>query len=327
MAVNWTPFVDLVREHRRFLITTHVRPDPDGLGSQLGLADVLERMGKEVRLVISSNWPPRYDFMDPDRRIKRFVLPGEEHRDAEVVVILDTGTWGQLGDFGAFLKSMNVPKVVIDHHLSQDDLGALRLLDPTAEATGRLVYDAAQALGQTLSPRGAEALFAAVATDTGWFRHLNTTPATFALAEKLSRAGARPTLLYDLLYENSTLPRMKLLGLVLSRLRTVENGKVALTEIYLADYAATGAIPPDTEDMVTYTRAVAGVEVGLFFLEQPAGGVKVSFRSRQRIDVAKIAEQFGGGGHRLASGATLALALPEAQARVLEAVRRALISA
>src|SRR5262249_44366134 len=145
MPINWTPFVDLVRSHKRFLITTHVRPDPDGLGSQLGLADVLERMGKEVRLVLSSMWPPRYDFMDPQRRIKLFDLPGSDYRDAEAIIVLDTGTWGQLGDFGTFMKGMNIPKLVIDHHLSQDDLGATRLVDTTAEATGRLVCEAAAA--------------------------------------------------------------------------------------------------------------------------------------------------------------------------------------
>src|SRR5437868_9596019 len=145
MSINWTPFVNLVRRHQRFLITTHVRPDPDGLGSQLGLAYALEQMGKQVRLVIASKWPPRYDFLDPTRRIQRFELPGTGYRDAEVIIILDTGTWGQLGDFGPFLKTMNVPKVVIDHHMSQDDLGALALVDTTAEATGRLVFESVQA--------------------------------------------------------------------------------------------------------------------------------------------------------------------------------------
>ncbi len=327
MPINWTPFVELVRRHQRFLITTHVRPDPDGLGSQLGLAAALEQLGKEVRLVISSNWPPRYDFLDPTRRIKRFTSPGDEYRDAESIIIVDTGTWNQLGDFGPFLKSMTVPKVVIDHHLSQDDLGALALVDTTAEATGRLIREALEALEAKLTAPAAEALFAALATDTGWFRHLNTTPNTLTLAAELVSAGARLTYLYERLYEHSTLPRMKLMGLVLSRLRTVENGKVALTEITLADYAATGALPQDTEDMVNYTRSIGGVEVGLFFLEQPAGGVKVSFRSRQAIDVAKIAEQFGGGGHRLASGAMLDTSLAEAQERVLEAVHHALVIA
>src|SRR5688572_12019198 len=114
MPIDWKPFVELVHRRQRFLLTTHVRPDPDGLGSQLGLADALEGMGKQVRLVIASNWPPRYDFLDPDKRIKRFEAPGDGYRDVDAVVILDTGTWSQLGDFGAFLKTLTCDKAVID---------------------------------------------------------------------------------------------------------------------------------------------------------------------------------------------------------------------
>ncbi len=323
MTLDWSPFVQLVQRHQRFVLTTHVRPDPDGLGSQLALADVLEGLGKDVQLVIASDWPPRYTFLDTDRRIKRFA-PGPAYQNAEVLVVLDTGTWNQLGDFGPFLKASTAAKVVIDHHLSQDDLGAIRLLDTTAEATGRLVYDAVQALGRPLSARAASALFAALATDTGWFRHKNTTAATFDLGARLIRAGADPTWLYEQIYEQSTVPRVLLTGLVLSRMRVVENGRVAYSEVHKADYPATGAIPQDTEDMINYTRSIAGVEVGLFFMEQPAGGVKISFRSRGRVDVARIAEQFGGGGHRLASGASLPTTLPEAERRVLDAVCQAL---
>lgn len=324
MPIDWAPFVELVRRHRRFLLTTHVRPDPDGLGSQLALADALEKLGKDVRLLIASNWPPRYDFMDPQRRIARFEPPGDAWRDTEAVVVLDTGTWNQLGDFGPFLRELNAAKVVIDHHLSQDDLGALRLLDTAAEATGRLVYEAVQALGAPLSPQAADHLFAAVATDTGWFRHSNTTAATFDLAAALVRAGARPAYLYEQIYERTTLPRLRLMGLVLERMQVVEGGLVAWTEVRREDYPATGAIPQDTEDLVSFTRSIAGVEVGLVFMEQPADGVKVSFRARSRVDVAKVAGQFGGGGHRLAAGATLNTTLPEARERVLAAVRAAL---
>jgi phosphoesterase RecJ-like protein len=323
MPIDWAPFVDLVRRHRRFLLTTHIRPDADGLGSQLALAEILRPLGKEVRLVIASNWPPRYNFLDPERRIERFAPPGDAWRDVEAVVILDTGTWNQLGDFGPFLKTLPVPRAVIDHHLSQDDLGALRLVDTSAEATGRLIHEAVGALGQPLNEAAANYLFAALATDTGWFRHANTTPATFDLAGQLVRAGARPTHLYEQLYEQNTLPRLKLTGLVLDRLQLTAGGRVAYSEILRGDYEATGAVPQDTEDMINFGRSVAGVEVALFFMEQPRGGVKVSFRSRG-VDVAKVAEQFGGGGHKLASGAILELPLPEARARVLAAVEAAL---
>jgi phosphoesterase RecJ-like protein len=326
MPLDWASFVELVRRHQRFLLTTHIRPDGDGLGSMLALADVLEAppLGKTVQMTVASVFPPRYDFLDPDRRIRRFEPPGDAYRDAEAAIVLDTGTWNQLGDFGNLLRTLPVEKVVIDHHLTQDDLGALRLVDTTAEATGRLVFEAITALGGPIPASAAHALFVALAMDTGWFRHNNTTPATFALASELVRAGARPTEAYECLFEQSTLGRLKLTGLILSRLQVTHGGRVAHTEIRRDDYAATGATPQDSEDLVNYTRGLAGVEVGLFFMEQPRGGVKVSFRSRQRIDVARLAERFGGGGHRLASGAILETTLDEARTRVLAAVGAAL---
>jgi bifunctional oligoribonuclease and PAP phosphatase NrnA len=324
MPIDWSPFVDLVRRHQRFLLTTHVRPDGDGLGSMLALADVLEKMGKSARLTVASFLPPRYDFLDPARRIRHFSAPGEEFRDADVAVVLDTGTWNQLGDFGALLRSLSVPKAVIDHHLTQDDLGAARFVDTTAEATGRLVFEAVKALGAPLSREAAHALFVAVAMDTGWFRHPNTTPATFALAAALEEAGAEPTTAYEHLFEQSTPGRLRLTGVVLQRLQLECDGRVALTEIRRGDYEATGSTPQDSEDLVNYTRSIAGVEVGLFFMEQPRGGVKVSFRSRQTVDVARLAERFGGGGHKLASGAILETSLADARSQVLTVVRAAL---
>lgn len=324
MSIDWQPIATVIRAKQRFLVTTHVRPDPDGLGSMLGLAEGLVALGKDVGMVVSSIYPPRYDFLDPHKRIRRFQLPGDEYRGFEAVVVLDTGTWNQLGDFGSFLKTLNVPKFVIDHHPTQDDLGATRLVDISAEATGRLVYDLLQHLQAPLSKDAAQFLFAAVATDTGWYRHSNTTAPTFALAEALCRAGANPTWLYDQIYEQNRLPRLHLMGLVLQRLQTTENGQIAYTELRRDDYKATGAVPSDSEDLVNFTRGLVGVEVGIFFMEQPEGGVKVSMRSRERVNVSRIAESFGGGGHRLASGAILQTSLPEAQQKVLAAVAQAL---
>ena len=286
MPLDWTPFVDFVRDHQRFVLTTHVRPDGDGLGSMLALADTLERHGKTVSLTVASVIPPRYDFLDPRRRVQRFAPPGDAYRGADAAIVLDTGTWNQLGDFGTFLRTLNVPKVVIDHHLTQDDLGALRLVDATAEATGRLVFEAVAALGGPLTENAAHCLFIALAMDTGWFRHSSTTPATFALASMLTRSGAKPTAAYDALFERNTLGKLKLIGLALDRLQTALDGKVAYTEIHRTDYATTGAVPADSEDLINYTRSIAGVEVGLLFMEQPQGGVKVSFRSQARVDVA-----------------------------------------
>lgn len=323
-SVDWTPFVDLVRRHQHFLITTHVRPDGDGLGSQLALAESLRGLGKTVRIVISSDLPPRYAFLNGQGWIERFQPPGDPWRAAEVVLVLDTGTWNQLADFGPFLQTLTCPRAVLDHHQTQDDLKALRFIDTKAEATGRLVYEAIKALGTPLTQTAAEALYVALAMDTGWFRHSNTVAATMELAAALIRAGARPDHLYDQLFEQNRLPRLKLTGVVLERLETMAAGRIAFTEIRHGDYAATGATPPDSEDLINYTRSIKGVEVGLLFMEQPRGGIKISFRSRNQINVAKIAEKFGGGGHKLASGATLNASLQEAKNLVLDAVRAAL---
>ena len=135
MPLDWSPFIDLVRRHQRFLLTTHVRPDGDGLGSMLALADTLTALGKQAELTVGSVIPPRYHFLDPQGIVKRFNPAAPAQADA--VVVMDTGTWNQLGDVGKFISGLQVPKLVIDHHMTQDDLGATRLVDTSAEARER----------------------------------------------------------------------------------------------------------------------------------------------------------------------------------------------
>ncbi|MGL6096691.1 MAG: DHH family phosphoesterase [Fimbriiglobus sp.] len=324
MPVDWSPLVALIRRHQTFLLMTHVRPDADGLGSQLALADALTRLGKTPRVVIPSQLPPRYEFLDSPRgTIEQFTPPGDGFRNVDAVIVMDTGTWNQLDEFGPFLRSLDVPKAVVDHHRTQDDLGAERFVDVSAEATGRLAYEITRALGLTPSAAAAHHIFMALALDTGWFRHPNTTAETFALAEELVRLGATPPPLYEQLFEAAPLPRLKLVGRALERLQVVAGGRVAFTDVLLSDYAATGAVPGDTEDLINYPRSIDGVDVAMIFIEQPEGGTKVSFRSRS-VDVSKVAEQFQGGGHKLASGARVPRPLAEAKAAVLAAVTAAL---
>jgi bifunctional oligoribonuclease and PAP phosphatase NrnA len=324
MPLDWQPFVDFVNSHSRFLLMTHIRPDGDALGSELALASALEALGKKVRVVIASKLYDRYDFVAPPGRVERFIAPGDQFTDHDAIIIVDTGTWNQLGDFGPFMQSRQVGKCVIDHHRTQDDLGGLRLVDTSAEACGRLIREAIQALGVKLDATMARALFMALSTDTGWFRHSNVTPETHTLAAELIAAGANPTNLYELLFERSSSGRLKLLGRALERLQFAANGQVAWTEVFLEDYRTTGGVPSDTEDLINYPRGVDGVEVAFLIIEQPEGGTKISFRSRSRVDVSKVAEQFNGGGHRLASGAMVREDLPTTRTRVLQALEDAL---
>lgn len=327
MSIDWTPLADLIEAHDRFLVTTHVRPDGDALGSEVGMAGLLRQKGKDVRVVNASFTPPRYKFLDPHGTLFEHLgtnVQAAELGDREAVVILDLSSWDQLGEMAPIVRGFAGPRVVVDHHVSQDDLGATFLKDTSAEATGALVVRAFHALGGTITPEVAEGLFVAVAMDTGWFRHANTSAATLRTAAELVEAGAPITAIYRRLFEQNTMGRLKLMAETLTGLRTDLNGRVAYATVTREGYARTGAIPPDTEDLVDFTVSLEGVEIGLLFIEQHKGGIKLSVRSRADFDCTKLAGQFGGGGHSAAAGAMLPEPLSESVERVLGVLRKAL---
>ena len=325
--IDWTPLADMIETHDRFLVTTHVRPDGDALGSEIGMMGLLRQKGKDVRVVNASPTPPRYDFLDPHGTIfelfGRTVHP-ENLRDREVALILDLSAWNQLGEMADYIREFPGPRVVIDHHVSQDDLGAVFLKDTSAEATGILVMSAVTALGGSLTKEVATGLLTAIAMDTGWFRHTNTRPRTLRAGAELIESGAAIAAIYRDLFERNTLGRLRLMGETLSGLQTELDGRIAYATISQADLKRTGAIPPDSEDLVDFTVSMRGVEVGILFIEQARGGCKASFRSRNGLDCARLAATLGGGGHRAAAGATLDGEMAQSVARVLGVVRQAL---
>jgi phosphoesterase RecJ-like protein len=326
MTIDWREFVQIVNAHSWFLLTSHVRPDCDALGSELALAQILESLGKETVIVNGQATPPNLQFIDRQRRIRvlrQDILAGELE-SSEVLIVLDTSSWVQLGPMADVVRHTPALKMVLDHHVSGDDLGAVDFKDTEAEATGRLVVEAADQLGVQLTTGMAMPLFAALATDTGWFRFASARANTLKLAARLIDAGASPTELYRDLYEQDTLGRVRLRGLILSRFCTELNGRLVHTYVRAEDYEATGALPSDTEDIVNLALTIAGTEVAVIVAEQYNRGSKVSFRSRCGLDCSKLAETFGGGGHKAAAGAFLDEPLKAAQAKVLDAVRAAM---
>ena len=327
MTIDWTPLADLIETHDRFLVTTHVRPDGDALGSEVGMAGLLRQKGKDVRVVNSSRTPPRYDFLDPEGTLfEHFGTQVDPAAlvDREVVVILDLSAWSQLGDMAGWVREFPGKRVVIDHHVSQDDLGATFLKDTSAEATGTLVVRAIRSLGGTFTPEVSTGLLTAIAMDTGWFRHPNTGPETLRTVAGLVDSGARIDEIYRQLFERSTLGRLRLMGETLSSLKTDAGGRIAYATVSRESLGRTGAIPQDTEDLIDHTVSIIGVEVGLLFLEQLRGGVKLSIRSRKGLDCSKLAGRFGGGGHKAAAGAMLPEPMTESVEVVLAAVREVL---
>ncbi|MGA2067719.1 MAG: bifunctional oligoribonuclease/PAP phosphatase NrnA [Thermoguttaceae bacterium] len=324
--IDWAKLAEIIHAHQRFLLVCHIRPDCDALGSELAMAAILEHFGKDVLLVNDFAVPPTLRFLDPERKVRQLGgdVRAEQLRDRQVIIVLDTSAWIQLGKMADVLRASTAVKVVLDHHLSADDLGATLFKDVESEATGRLVADAADALGVPLGPKIAEPLFAAVATDTGWFRFATATAGTFRLAARLVEAGAAPDRLFRQLYETDSLPRLRLIGRTLARTCTELDGRLIHTWIEHADFKATGALASDTEDIINMTLTVGGTEVAFILVELSSGALKLSLRSRSDVDCARLAEQFAGGGHRRAAGATLPGPLAEAQAKVLAAVRAAM---
>ena len=324
MSIQWPRFVQLVNSHDRFLLTSHVRPDCDALGSELGMAGVLEALGKSVMIVNAQKTPPNLAFIDPADQLKTLGVDVEP-RDleaCEVLMVLDTSAWAQLGAMAEVVRATKAHKLILDHHIGEDDMGAELFKDPQAEATGRLVHEAAHHLGVRLTPAVAKPLFAAIATDTGWFRFGSTSGNTLRSAGELIDAGAMPSEIFSELYEQDSLPRVQLRGRILARTKTELNGRLAHTAALKEDFEATGALPSDTEDVINMTLSVGGTEVAVILVEQPGGGFKLSFRSRTpALDCNEMAKTFGGGGHKAAAGAFVNLPWPLAQTKVLDAVR------
>src|SRR5579872_5556046 len=323
MKIDWTPLREIIGARKRFVLTTHVRPDADAIGSEIAMAGLLEQLGKEVRIVNASPVPPRLEFIDPEKKCLQLGLQVSEAEalDTDVHMILDTSAWGQLAEVGRVFKKTAAVKVVIDHHIFAEDLGAINLKDTEAEATGALVFQFAQTMKLAITPTIGTAIFAAIATDTGWFRFPSTTSETMHTIGRLIDFGILPAVLYRRLYEQSTLARIKLAGRALTRMMLDCHGKLAWTYVTLVDYRETGAEPPDTEDLVNECLTVGEVEAAFILIEQANGNVKTSLRSRSHLDVSGVAGQFGGGGHKQAAGAIVPGPLPDAQEQILAAMK------
>ena len=325
MGVNWVAFKNQISHYSSFVLVSHIRPDCDALGSELGMAEVLRAIGKTVRIINAHRTPEALQFLDPAGNIE--VLGDDvesEDITADCIMVLDTSAWAQLGDMGDVIRGSRADKIVIDHHVGEDDLNATMYKDYQSEATGHLVVQAADALGVPITRSMAMPLFTAIATDTGWFRFSSVTAETYRTIARLIDAGVVPCEVYGDLYERDSLGRVRLRGLVLSRTKAEIGGTLMHTYVEKEDFEAMGALPNDTEDVVNLTLAVKGAQAAVIFVGQSRGGFKLSFRSQGALDCNQVARHFGGGGHKAAAGAFVEGNLDEVQDRVLPIVRDAM---
>lgn len=291
------------------------------------MRQIFQQLGKDVRIVHPHPVPPTLTFIDPQKIIRPLKELTNEERHwidhADLFLVLDTSSWSQLGDMADVFKAYRGKRIVLDHHLRGDDIGAERFIDADAEATGALVVRAAKALGVPLTKEIADPVFVALSTDTGWFRFSSVTPETYHATADLMEAGANPTELYRELHEQESLGRIRLIGRTLSKTESHLDGKLMITWILQEDFNAAGALPSDSEDIINSLLTIRDSQMAVLFSELKKGGFKVSFRSRCSIDCSDIAAQFSGGGHQKAAGATLTLPFEKTKQAVIAAITKA----
>jgi bifunctional oligoribonuclease and PAP phosphatase NrnA len=317
-ASDLAAVVDAIREHDRFVLTTHENPDGDALGSLLAMKLALDQLGKDSIMVLhgDSPLPGEYAFMPLDDLQRRWPDDVSER----VLVALDCANESRITDpevLGRVPLSIN-----IDHHHDNTRFGRINLIVPDASSTGEVLRDLMQELGVKLTPEIAEALYIALVTDTGRFQYTNTTPKALRLAAELVEAGADVHRVFQGVYESVQFAKLKLLARALERAQVYEGGGIVVSFLLRTDFTEVGAAEPYSEGIIDFLRAVEGADMAVLIREPPrqdGPARRVSLRaSIDELDVSAIARKSGGGGHRQAAGFSSEASIDE----ITEFVRR-----
>lgn len=312
--------------HRRVLVTSHENPDGDGLGAAVGLVHYLRARAKEARIVVHPHVAAELAWLGEAGLFESYDPEGR-HRDLagwpEAWLLVDASEPARLGPLQEPFQRTAARTACLDHHLKDAPQGFdEEFTDPEASASAELVYRLVAAhLPRPWPPAMLEALYAGVVADTGNFQFSNSTAAVHRLAADLIEQGVQPARVYQRLYWQERPQKLRLFGRAFEGLEVLERGRYARLQVTLADLDACGASHDDLDRLVNRPLELQGVEVGALLYETADGRIKCSLRSRERVDVNAVARTFGGGGHRLASGAKLPGPLAQAAAAVDAAVR------
>ena len=321
----WDDVKHVIDTSQSFAITSHVNPDGDSIGSALALCEFLKAQGKEAVVAMSDAVPMVYQWLDPDREMMAPVDEADLNQITAVdaVFIVDVNSWERLGQLGEPIQQSQAVKAVIDHHPYRELITPHSVIQTEASSTSELIYNLIDTLGGSMTKRAADALYTGILTDTGSFRFASTSPHAHDITARLLDHGVNPSRVYDLVYNQNSEARTRLMGQVISNIQFAGNGQVAWLTVAPFMIEKTGALPEDTSGFVDTTMTISGVKIGIVFVGTNEGTVRISLRSRGSKDVNQIAGSFGGGGHRNASGVVFKGSIEEA----VEAVTKVAVSA
>lgn len=321
----------VIRDTRNIVLATHIKPDGDALGSLLGLADLLGNMGKQVVCYLEESIPSMYAFLPHAVRLETDlgrVLAFVKESGTDIMFInLDCGDLERLGKSGPELQTIH-PCLVIDHHQGNSGFGDLAWIEPHRSSTGEMIYDLAVELDAVVSKDAAQCLYTAIVTDTGSFQYDSTSSHTFAVAGNLVACGVQPAVISQYLYDTASFGRLQLMQQVLATLQSFCAGQVAVISVSRAMLKATGTTLEDCEGLINLPRSVAEVRVAVFLKESADDqqSISVSLRAKGDCDVAAVAAEFDGGGHRNAAGFRMSgKTLEQVRDRLLAKLEQALV--
>ena len=305
MNIDWNRLYQLINNNDNILLSTHINPDGDGLGSEVAMYYYLKSLGKECKIINISGLTEKYEFLNKNNIIEKF--DESYHKpwisNCDCAIIFDIGNYTRLGEISNILRSNSVKCISIDHHPSEDDFFDFRCLDVLAPATGYLVWQYFKFIDYNLTYDIAEGLYTALITDTGSFRYNSTTSDCHIMAKEILEVGVKPYDVYSNVYEQRTISQVKLLGSVIDALKIVD--EFACIKISLDMLEKCNATLEDVDGFTDFMRSIKGVEVSFMISQINNNKFRINFRSRGKYIINDIAAHFNGGGHKLAAGATV----------------------
>jgi phosphoesterase RecJ-like protein len=326
MPDQYQQVIDRLRSCKKILLTTHVRPDGDALGSTASMHLGLRKLNIDSDVLLLSHLPRKYAFIFQEHGVPHIdaengLPPNFDLNKYDAFLVVDTGTWSQLPGLSELITKWPKPKLVIDHHLTQENWADVKLVETSYAAAGEIVAEVLERANIPVDRAIATALYVAIVSDTGWFQFSNTRPQTLRLGAKLMELGVDTDRIYQALYQNERAERVALQTRAQESLELLEAGRLAVMTVRKHDFEETRANVPDTENLINIPLQIATVEVALLITEPlDSGPVRVSLRSKGQVDVARFAEQFGGGGHARASGLKISTSFNDAHDKVVAAM-------
>lgn len=322
----WREIKKIIQDNDSFLITTHVNPDGDGVGSACALADLLRNMGKRVRFVCDGTFPEKFKFLN-FHGIQESFDSNQDYSDIKVVIMVDAHSAERLGNVAQIFARQDVVKVIIDHHPPQKEYGGNCVIDQSASSTGSMIYTLYKECGYELTLEAAMGLYVSVISDTGRFCYSSTDRKAHKIAEECMKRGVDPDWMYSHIYQQVSLPEFKVFAKALQHMEEHFENRVIVQKILLEDFVGLPdhlqeILQSDLEYFHEFNKIIAGVDCIVLLCERPENTVRVSLRASGDYRVDKIANRLGGGGHAKAAGASMEGSVGEVKRKVLVEIEK-----